>query len=99
MEISFCSLGVPSTLNYVPLDNAYDASPKLVPYPNWSTNKEGNCYGLTTTYRVRVDECDRLWVLDSGTVGIGKYYHLRCLISFLISGNYLKLEVFLDFYL
>ncbi|XP_073998026.1 protein yellow-like isoform X3 [Rhodnius prolixus] len=70
--------GVPSTLNYVPLDNAYDASPKLVPYPNWSTNKEGNCYGLTTTYRVRVDECDRLWVLDSGTVGIGNTTQQVC---------------------
>ncbi|KAL1116094.1 hypothetical protein AAG570_005589, partial [Ranatra chinensis] len=46
------------------------SSPKLNPYPDWATNREGNCNGLTTTYRVRVDECDRLWVLDSGTVGI-----------------------------
>nr|QEO33343.1 yellow [Platymeris biguttatus] len=70
--------GVPSTLNYVPLDIAYDESPKLIPYPNWETNKEGNCQGLTTTYRVRVDECDRLWVLDSGTVGIGNLTQQVC---------------------
>ncbi|KAK9508591.1 hypothetical protein O3M35_006119 [Rhynocoris fuscipes] len=70
--------GVPSTLNYVPLDVAYSDSPKLIPYPNWETNREGNCNGLTTTYRVRVDECDRLWVLDSGTVGIGNTTQQVC---------------------
>ncbi|CAB0011979.1 unnamed protein product, partial [Nesidiocoris tenuis] len=62
--------GVPSTLNYIPLDVAYSTSPKLNPYPDWATNEQGNCNGITTTYRIRVDECDRLWVLDSGTVGI-----------------------------
>lgn len=72
--------GVPSTLNYVPLDIAHTSSPQLIPYPDWETNREGNCDGLTTTYRVRLDECDRLWVLDSGTVGIGKineYNHIH----------------------
>jgi len=45
----------------------------LTPYPNWAYNREGNCDGLTTTYRVKADSCNRLWVLDSGTVGIGKF--------------------------
>lgn len=66
-------LGVPSTLNYIPLDVSSTQSPKLTPYPNWAYNREGNCDGLTTTYRVKADSCNRLWVLDSGTVGIGKY--------------------------
>ncbi|XP_050441579.1 protein yellow [Adelges cooleyi] len=63
--------GVPSTLNYIPLDVSSTPSPKLTPYPNWAYNREGNCDGLTTTYRVKADTCNRLWVLDSGTVGIG----------------------------
>ncbi|CAH1722965.1 unnamed protein product [Aphis gossypii] len=65
------SNGVPSTLNYIPLDVSSTQSPKLTPYPNWAYNREGNCDGLTTTYRVKADSCNRLWVLDSGTVGIG----------------------------
>jgi len=72
------SSGVPSTLNYVPLDVSYTASPKLTPYPDWETNQEGNCQGITTTYRIRVDACDRLWVLDSGTVGIGNTTQQVC---------------------
>lgn len=62
-------------MNYVSLDVSYSVSPKLTPYPDWAFNREGNCDGVTTTYRVRVDECDRLWVLDSGTLGIG---NLNC---------------------
>lgn len=68
----FCP-GVPSTLNYIALDVSSNESPKLTPYPNWAYNREGNCDGLTTTYRVKADSCNRLWVLDSGTVGIGKF--------------------------
>uniref|UniRef100_A0A0A9WGC7 Protein yellow n=1 Tax=Lygus hesperus TaxID=30085 RepID=A0A0A9WGC7_LYGHE len=48
------------------------------PYPDWDTNEQGNCNGITTTYRVKVDECDRLWVLDSGTVGIGNTTQQVC---------------------
>ncbi|XP_054276546.1 protein yellow-like [Macrosteles quadrilineatus] len=69
--------GVPSTLNYVDLSTP-DTSPKLRPYPDWATNREGDCEGLTTTYRVRVDRCDRLWVLDSGAVGLGNSTKQLC---------------------
>lgn len=32
----------------------------------------GNCEkGLTTVYRIHADKCNRLWVLDTGTYGIG----------------------------
>ncbi|XP_063229142.1 protein yellow-like [Bacillus rossius redtenbacheri] len=62
--------GVPSTLNYVSLSSSPSDGPLLVPYPSWEFNREGNCAGVTTTYRIKVDKCDRLWVLDTGTVGI-----------------------------
>ncbi|KAH9641909.1 hypothetical protein HF086_011659 [Spodoptera exigua] len=62
--------GIPATLNYIPLDAPYDPSPKLNPYPSFAGNELGNCQsGLNTVYRVKVDKCDRLWVLDVGTYG------------------------------
>lgn len=69
-NVTFC-IGVPATLNYLPLGSAPVDEPRLIPYPDWASNREDDCDALTTTYRIRVDECDRLWVLDSGTVGIG----------------------------
>uniref|UniRef100_A0A8D9ERL0 Protein yellow n=1 Tax=Cacopsylla melanoneura TaxID=428564 RepID=A0A8D9ERL0_9HEMI len=68
--------GVPSTLNYIPVDSATTMSPNLIPYPSWEANQvpsqaQDQCDTLTTTYRIKADSCDRLWVLDSGTVGIG----------------------------
>lgn len=68
--------GVPSTLNYIPLDTTMDPSPLLTPYPSWEANfvppqPQEQCDTLTTVYRIKADACDRLWVLDSGTVGIG----------------------------
>ncbi|EEZ98347.1 yellow-y precursor [Tribolium castaneum] len=73
-------VGVPSTLNYIPLDQAKGAkSPLLIPYPNWDFNEFGNCEnGLTTVYRIKADACDRLWVLDTGTFGIGNTTQNPC---------------------
>lgn len=62
--------GIPATLNYVPLDSPVK-NPRLIPYPDWPSNELGNCeHGLSTVYRIKADECDRLWVLDTGTFGI-----------------------------
>ncbi|XP_022904268.1 protein yellow [Onthophagus taurus] len=64
-------VGIPSTLNYIPLSKNVGKSPALIPYPNWKSNEAGNCEsGLTTVYRIKADECHRLWVLDTGTFGI-----------------------------
>ncbi|KAJ9588884.1 hypothetical protein L9F63_017824 [Diploptera punctata] len=76
--------GIPSTLNYVNLRNNYNKSPALIPYPDWRTNKEGNCEGVTTTYRIKADACDRLWVLDSGTLGIENTTQQLCPYGILV---------------
>ncbi|KAK3921376.1 Protein yellow [Frankliniella fusca] len=77
--------GIPSTLNYISLSQSYGDSPRLVPYPDWKTNIEGNCgTGITTTYRIKADACDRLWVLDTGTVGIGNTTQNPCPYSILV---------------
>ncbi|XP_076260466.1 protein yellow-like [Rhynchophorus ferrugineus] len=62
--------GIPSTLNYIPF-NSDVKNPSLIPYPDFQSNELGNCQeGLSTVYRIHVDQCDRLWVLDTGTFGI-----------------------------
>lgn len=48
-------------------------SPALKPYPDWATNKildKDNATKIVSTFRIRVDECDRLWVLDTGLADI-----------------------------
>ncbi|RZB38917.1 yellow-y [Asbolus verrucosus] len=71
--------GVPSTLNYISLQNTEDKSPPLKPYPDWRSNEFANCNsGLSTVYRIKADSCDRLWVLDTGTFGIGNTTQNPC---------------------
>lgn len=54
------------------MDHSVTGSPALIPYPDWRSNTAGDCANsITTAYRIKVDECGRLWVLDTGTVGIG----------------------------
>lgn len=61
-------LGVPSSLNFIQLPN-YEESPKLTPYPSWEASsllQNPLDSTVVSTYRVQVDECDRLWVIDNG---------------------------------
>lgn len=68
----FSSSGIPSTLNYIDLTRTPSGSPELIPYPDWTSNTPENCpVGLNTVYRIKADQCGRLWVLDTGTIGIG----------------------------
>lgn len=72
--------GVASSLNYVDL-NSKDKTPKLMPYPSWEathvpTEKcEEKCKlkdnsTIISTFRIQADQCDRLWVLDTGLADI-----------------------------
>lgn len=69
--------GVPASLAYLPLyDNADGGatSPAMRPYPSWSahapdpSSAPADCSRLMSVYRLWVDECQRLWVLDAGVV-------------------------------
>ncbi|XP_071444323.1 protein yellow-like [Hetaerina americana] len=68
--------GIPATLASVPRSppgctEGTTCSPLLNPYPNWSWNSgDKSCDGLTSVFRVNVDKCGRLWVIDSGAVSI-----------------------------
>ncbi|GLV44411.1 yellow-c [Carabus blaptoides fortunei] len=70
--------GVATSLAYIPL-NSTDKSPQLIPYPSWEANaippadntgektKEDS---IVSVFRIRVDACDRLWVMDTGLADI-----------------------------
>lgn len=76
--------GIPSSLNYVDIDGAKDQV--LKPYPSWRDNLISDTAkelpsnsSIVSVFRVFVDECDRLWVMDSGLVDIlGKYIIFIC---------------------
>ncbi|XP_049287330.1 protein yellow isoform X2 [Anopheles funestus] len=75
--------GVAASLTYVNVTDGM--SPDLRPYPGWDENQlpterngasdEGSSYlknnaSIISTFRVRADECDRLWVMDTGLADI-----------------------------
>lgn len=60
--------GVASSLGYFEMTD--EKSPVIKPYPSWEDHElpeEGKSSGRNTsiisTFRVRADECDRLWVI------------------------------------
>nr|XP_021189334.2 protein yellow isoform X1 [Helicoverpa armigera] len=57
--------GRPMTLGTV------DDQGKINAYPDysWHDNQGYNCGGLTSVFRVAIDECQRLWVMDAGKIG------------------------------
>ncbi|XP_028043783.1 protein yellow-like isoform X2 [Bombyx mandarina] len=59
--------GVPATLSSVPVSSQSE-SPELAPYPNWDWHNAVNCTGFTSIFRMSVDHCGIMWVLDSGQV-------------------------------
>ncbi|XP_066592904.1 dopaminechrome tautomerase [Prorops nasuta] len=62
--------GVPATLNFIPRNIPPGSSPQLHAYPSWDWHGAGigdlNCSKLISVYRIRIDRCNRLWVVDSG---------------------------------
>ncbi|CAH2042679.1 unnamed protein product, partial [Iphiclides podalirius] len=63
--------GVPSSLNYVYLNGSQQQ--ELNPYPSWGdafVSDDACCVStnssVVSAYRIHVDKCDRLWVVDNG---------------------------------
>lgn len=64
------NLGIPASLSSIQLP-AYTQSPALEPYPNWdahTSTTNPDCTRLLSVYRVTIDECGRLFVIDSGII-------------------------------
>ncbi|XP_072743195.1 dopaminechrome tautomerase [Anoplolepis gracilipes] len=59
--------GVPISLSLVTKEYGLGGH-LLVPYPNWSWHTPFNCDNIISVYRLAIDECNRLWVVDTGRV-------------------------------
>lgn len=75
--------GVSSTVSWVPKGPIGD-SPLLQAYPDWSFSNTArtnfNCSDLilTSVYRLRIDSCNRLWLLDAGVSRSLEDYEITC---------------------
>ncbi|XP_060648904.1 major royal jelly protein 1 [Drosophila nasuta] len=75
--------GVSSTVNWVPKGKLGE-SPQLQAYPDWSFSNTArsnfNCSDLilTSVYRLRIDSCNRLWLLDAGVSRSLEDYEITC---------------------
>lgn len=81
--------GVPATVTYVNR-NDNTKSPLLQPFPDWSWHQLGNCDGLTSVFRMSVDTCGRLWVMDSGAIDLVATVNSICppqIFVFDLNGN------------
>ena len=69
-KIDLSSTGIPASLSAIDLP-AFTQSPALPPYPNWqahTSTTNPDCNRLLSVYRMVIDECNRLWVIDSGII-------------------------------
>ncbi|KOC64617.1 Protein yellow [Habropoda laboriosa] len=63
--------GVVASLNYFSINDTRE-SPTLMPYPSWEAHQytDGSVPEIISTFRIRADRCERLWVLDTGFTDI-----------------------------
>lgn len=69
--------GVPVTLGYVKSTTSL-----IAPYPNyeWHSSHGSDCNGMTSVFRVAFDDCNQMWVLDSGKIGSTQHCQPQLLI-------------------
>lgn len=62
--------GIPVTLGYVRSPRNQASNTMIQPYPDysWHSSHGANCDFMTSVVRVAIDECHRLYVLDTGLI-------------------------------
>lgn len=90
--------GIPASLSSIALP-AYSQSPALEPYPNWdahSSTTNPDCTRLLSVYRLAIDQCGRLWVIDSGIVNALTNLQQLCppkIVAFDLATDQVSVEV------
>ncbi|CAD7090714.1 unnamed protein product [Hermetia illucens] len=48
-----------------------EGGPQIKAYPaySWHSSNGQDCNGITSAFRVAIDECERLWIIDTGRIG------------------------------
>lgn len=59
--------GIPATVGEV-TDVRRQNTVLIRPFPNWESQSSAECEGPTSVYRIHIDSCNRLWVLDTGRI-------------------------------
>ncbi|KAG7191013.1 hypothetical protein KM043_007059 [Ampulex compressa] len=59
--------GVPIGLSLITSTQG-PGGPLLIPYPDWSWHTPFSCESIVSVYRLAIDECNRLWVVDTGRI-------------------------------
>lgn len=62
--------GVPASFGYLKYPPT-ERSPAIKPYPNWEAHADPynpDCSKLISVYRTFIDDCKRIWLIDSGIV-------------------------------
>lgn len=69
--------GVAASLGYISLNEPVNKSSAVTPYPSWEANtlpkgdeKPKDDNHIISVFRISVDVCDRLWVMDTGLADI-----------------------------
>ncbi|XP_018320375.1 major royal jelly protein 1 isoform X2 [Agrilus planipennis] len=63
--------GIPVTLGTITKKYSTDGNPIIKPYPSWKWQRNPHrCQRdrIVSVYRIQIDECGRLWVLDTGRI-------------------------------
>lgn len=63
--------GIPATLGTISTQQG-PSGPLIEPYPNaaiQSNPDNTRCDGIVSVFRTKIDECNRLWIVDTGKVG------------------------------
>lgn len=83
------SEGIPITLGYVTFPKS---STLIKPYPSysWHSSHGASCDGITSVLRVAIDECNQLWVLDTGKIGSVRKCPPQLLVFNLANDNLVK---------
>ncbi|XP_014207737.1 major royal jelly protein 2-like [Copidosoma floridanum] len=57
--------GVPATVGVV-TNKTGPWGPLIKPYPDWLWFKSDDCSKIQSVYRIAIDKCNRLWILETG---------------------------------
>ncbi|XP_057334097.1 major royal jelly protein 1-like [Microplitis mediator] len=71
--------GTPITLSVV-TDLKGPGGPLLTPYPHWSWHTLTDCDKLISVYRIAIDECNRLWIVDVGRISDKRICPMKIMI-------------------
>lgn len=81
--------GIPITLGYI---RSQKTDTLIKPYPDysWHSSHGANCDGITSVLRVAIDECNQLWVLDTGKIGSDRKCPPQILVFNLINDKLVR---------